>query len=137
MRDPEFIKLRNRFFLSVVVTVIFIIPVIILVLNKFSSSKSELLMNVSKEKSLIIYISDNSKKSKELEKALSNISYFKLNVGDDDFKEIMLRIEMNSEFAKAPGLIYVEKGKMSANIVDIDNENEIYLFIEKHNLKEG
>ena len=139
MKDPEFIALRNRFLLALAITLIFIIPMCIFVFNRFSTAKSETLKNINQGKSIIIYLTKNKcsdcKKYKEVLDS-NNVSYFELNIDkDSDFKEIMLKIEMSSKYATAPGIIYVAKGKMSANLVDIKSTEELNIFLEKHNLK--
>ena len=139
MKDPEFIALRNRFLIALIVTLIFVIPMSIFIFNKFSTTKSEALKNIDQEKSIIIYLTKNKcSKCEKYKKVLdnNNVNYFELNIDkDEDFKEIMLKIEMSSKYATAPGVIYVEKGKMYANIVDIKGAEELNIFLEKHNLK--
>ena len=111
MKDPEFIALRNKFFLNVLIATIFIIPITILIFNKFSNPKPEL---------------------------LKNIAYFELNKDKDSyFEEIMLKIEMPSNYALAPGIIYIEKGKMLANKVELKNSNDLETFLSSLNLIKG
>ena len=139
MRDPEFIALKNRFLVALAITAIFIIPMSIFVVNKFSTAKSELLQNINQEKSLVIYIMKSKCSECDTYKKVlddNRVSYFELNVEkDSDFKEIMLKIEMPSKYATVPGIIYVTNGKMYANIVDIKSTEELNVFLEKHNLK--
>ncbi len=137
MHDLEFIQMRNRFLLALVITIIFIIPVCILVINKFSS-KSLLLKNIEKQKNLVIFLTNKECSNCELYKDVldqNNVPYFELDVDTDtDFKEIMFRIQMASEYAQAPGIIYVEEGKMFANMVDIKEKSELESFIVAHSL---
>ena len=139
MQDQEFIALRNRFLFSLLITIIFVIPVSILVINKFSSSKSDLLKYIEQKKNIVIYLTtDECSKCEEYQKLLDNehVAYFELNTKKaQEFKEIMSRIEMTSKYATAPGVVYVENGKLSANIVDIKNSNELLQFIENYDLQ--
>lgn len=141
MKDPEFIALRNKFFLNVLIATIFIIPITILIFNKFSNPKPELLKNIGQEKNLIIFLTENNcQKCHSLKNTLNNnnISYFELNKDKDPyFKEIMLKIEMPSNYALAPGIIYIEKGKMLANKVELKNSNDLETFLSSLNLIKG
>ncbi len=138
MKDPEFIQMKKRFFLALLITLIFILPVILLIFNKFAYFKSDILKKVESGNNLVIFLSDNScKKCNEMENILkeNNVSYFTLNKDNsEDFEKIMLKIELSSKFAISPGIIYVVDGKAYANLVDIKNSKDLVTFIENHQL---
>ena len=136
MKDSEFIQLRNRFLLALGITIIFIIPVSLFVYNRFST-KSELLKNILDNKNLIIYLTkDKCATCDKLKKILdeNNISYFEVNTDrSDEYEEIMLRIGMSKEYVVTPGIIYVEKGKMLVNMMELD-EKSLRSFLINNNL---
>lgn len=137
MKDPEFILLRNRFFIAVIVTLIFVVPLGFFVFNRFANQTSELLKNIKEEKNVIIFLTSNKcsqcSKIKEILDS-NNVAYFELNKDKDtDYKEILFKIDLQTNFVETPGIVYVENGKLSANVMAVE-EKLAQSFLENHNL---
>lgn len=136
MKDSEFIQLRNRFLLALGITIIFIIPISLFVYNRFSN-KSELLKNILDNKNLIIYLTKDKCTTCDKLKTVfteNNIPYYEVNIDrNDEYEEIMLRIGMSKSYVITPGIIYVEKGKMLVNMMELD-ENSLRSFLINNNL---
>lgn len=137
MKDPEFILLRNRFFIAVIVTLIFVVPLGFFVFNRFANQTSELLKNIKEEKNVIIFLTSNKcsqcSKIKEILDS-NNVAYFELNKDKDtDYKEILFKIDLQTNFVETPGIVYVENGKLSTNVMAVE-EKLAQSFLENHNL---
>ena len=96
MRDPEFIELRNKFLLGVLIFLIFAIPIFFFVRNKMFMPDSKIMKYLKKNDSmLILVVEDNCtrcKKSKEVLNEL-NVNYFILNKDTErDYNSIIRKL---------------------------------------------
>ena len=141
MKDPEFILLRNRFVLIVLISLIFIIPSILLFINKFSVNKLEINTKLNKKETFLVLITSNDCQNCKNIKSLfkeNNIKYLELNKdSSNQYKEILNKLQLDSTKTKSPTLIYVLKGK---NYSYLENEKDfekesLNNFLNIYNLK--
>lgn len=140
MKDPEFIELRNKFFLGVFIFLVFAIPIFFFLKNKILISDSSLLKSINKKNSVLILLTENKcnrcNKSKEVLNKVG-INYYVLNKDKErDYNTIIYKLELDKDI-QIPSLIYVEEGKVYAYIDNIKSEKEITDFIDKCNLNGG
>lgn len=136
MRDPEFIKLRNRFLFAVLVAVVFSVPLIIFLNKTFSNSN--VLSRVRKEDTFVILIeNEKCKMCKKVDDLLdkNSVNYVRLNRDKNkDYDQILKDLELVNNREDYPIVVYVSKGKMVANLFNISNVTEVEAFIESYNL---
>lgn len=138
MRDPEFIELRNKFLIGVVVAILFAIPVMIFVYKSFNVKESDVLTNIKKKEDMVIFLSSNTcDLCSGVEDILKekNVSYLTLNIDKNvDYKEVMRRFHISEKVVEVPGIIKVEDGKMVSNMMRISDKNELNEFLDFHEL---
>lgn len=140
MRDPEFIELRNKFLLGVLIFLIFAIPIFFFVRNKMFMPDSKIMKYLKKNDSmLILVVEDNCtrcKKSKEVLNEL-NVNYFILNKDTErDYNSIIRKLKIEDE-VQVPAIIFVNEGNLYSYIYNIKNKKEIIDFVESYNLNGG
>lgn len=144
MKDSEFIQIRNRYLSAFFVTLLFVVPMFIFIINSFGDKKTEILTNLKQEKSMVVFLTSNScNRCSEVENVLfdNNVAYFELNIDENaDYKEIMMHLDISKKYVEVPGIVYVEKGKTVSNLMDIsvsDTQSFLNSYSLSDTIKEG
>ena len=138
MRDPEFIKLRNTFFIVLGIIILFVIPIFFFIKNKLLPDDPEIFKRINKKEDIVLLVvSDDCKKcnkySKYLEK--NGIKYTKINRDRQRmYEKIIRKIQISNDDIISPTLIYVKEGIFYSSLVDIKNEKELTSFVENYEL---
>lgn len=137
MDSDEFIELKNRFLLGLLVAIIFAFLLILFFTNKFSFRNGKVLKAINQDKTFFLLLIDSkecSQCSNYLEKLEdSDVKYYKYDVSiKTDYEEILEKVELTDEMIECPGIIYIEKGEMVANIMGIDDEDIFSSFVERY-----
>lgn len=136
MKDPEFIKLKNRFLLGILVALVFSVPLLIFVSKTYSSSN--ILTKIEKKETFTVIVT--KKKCEMCKDALkvlkdNNVNYVELKMDSNkDYKEILRRLKVDNPKEEAPILIYVKDGEMFANLFSITKKSIAKEFISNHSL---
>ncbi len=136
MKDPEFVDLRNKFFTGVFVALLFAIPLFIFMYKTYISSDALTMINNNKSFVMLVVSNDcsNCKLVGDLLKD-NDIKFVKVNKDTNkDYNTIMSRMGITNKKEEFPVVIYVEKGKMKANLFSISTEEKLLQFIEFHQL---
>jgi glutaredoxin len=140
MHDPEFIELRRKFTLGLVVSILFVVPLLIFFINKLNFSDSETLKSIKNQESIVIfYIDESCRKTtcKSIEKYLKklNVDYEVINIdSDSDYSIILRKLDITEKEISVPTLMYIENGSLNSTLVDISTEEEISSFVSYNNL---
>lgn len=138
MRDPEFIEMRNRFLIALVVSIVFALPVILFVFKTFSNNDSELLDNINNKKTVIIYLeSEECSRCSSFSKVLddNSVGYFTLNIDTDrDYETIMKKLDYSTINVSTPSLMYVENGELVSSLTNEFDKQNIYDYLSNYNL---
>lgn len=132
MNDPEFIMLRNRFLISILVALIFIIPLFFFFKNKIMSSEEITRKIRNKEKLIILVVENNCIECKNYQQKLKNndIDYMKVNkIKDKDYELILNELNISSDDVTTPAIIYVDNKKVVAILTNMKSDEEINNFI--------
>lgn len=137
MDSDEFIELKNRFLLGLLVAVIVAFLLILFFANKFGFRDSKILKAINQNKTFFLLLIDSdecSQCSNYLEKLEdSDVKYYKYDVSiKADYDEFLEKVELTDEMIECPGIIYIEKGEMVANIMGIDDESIFSDFVERY-----
>ncbi|MBQ9018741.1 MAG: hypothetical protein IJ097_00315 [Bacilli bacterium] len=136
MKDKEFIKLRNKFLLDVLIVLIFIIPIIFILKNKIIGNESKILKTIKKEEKVVLLIkSKNCKKCDKSEKVLKDnkIKYIVLNKDTNiDYEKIIKKIDIKKDNIVSPTIIYIENQKVISFLTNIKTEKELEDFINSY-----
>ena len=118
MDNEEFIELRNKFLLGVVVSLIIVIPFLFLFINRYTGVKSSVYKAYKSNETFVVLITNTEKKSEcqKIKKILkdSDVSYLEYNLD----KEIQV-----------PALFYVKDGKTVMYTLEVTGEEKVSSFI--------
>ncbi len=138
MKDPEFIALRNRFVVALIITIIIVIPLGLFVITRFSN-QSTILKSIKNKDDVVIFITSNKcLECPNIKTVLDSyhVSYIELNKDTDkSYSEIMQKIQMATQYVQSPGLIYLEEGQLYANYMNL-TESKTKDFIASHHLQD-
>ena len=133
MRNPEFIEMRNRFILGMVVLILFGIPFLIFITRKFMVETSPIIKGIDNEETMLVYVEKaNCDNCKEVETMLKSygIKYNKINSsGDRNYGQILNKLAITTTDIDEPTLLYIEDGKFYAALVSIQTEEQLTSFL--------
>ena len=136
MKDPEFIELRNKFLLALLVALIFSVPIFFILKNNLVPNNS-IEDKIKNNKSIILYVvEDNCNNCNKIKKYLdkNKIKYNMLNKNSNKYQRVMNIIGVNNENIISPAILYIEETKLNSYIVDIKSEKEVENFINSYKL---
>lgn len=133
MKDPEFIQLRNRFLMALGLALIFTIPMILFIINRFNEKPSEVIEGIKNKENIIVLVTEDNCQACIKNKDIlnkNNISFYEINKDNNKTTyELMLRkISMSSSDAPPPTIIYIEEGKLSSSLVN-PNRDELQSYL--------
>lgn len=136
MKDPEFIQMRNKFLFAVLIAIVFAIPLLIFVFRVYGNTS--IVTRLDREETFTILVTtkkcDNCKMVEKIFEEY-NVDYLNLNnVTNKDYQAIMKRMEIENKRNTFPIIIYVEDGKMKANLFDVNSREQVTDFLDFHGL---
>ena len=136
MRDPEFIVLRNRFLIGLVIFIVFI-TLIIMVFNRFYGHYSgEVYDMISDNKTLVFLQTSNDCELCDSVKDIldkNNINYEEVTMSLKDRHEDIYRLlDIDSKKITPPSLFYIKNGDVVSYLNNISSENEVNDFIKNY-----
>lgn len=138
MNDPEFIMLRNRFLLGVLVAIIFIVPLFFFFKNKLISNEDILQKIRNNETLMILVVENDCIECKNYQEQLNNdgIGYMKVNKSKDTNYELILNeLNMSYDDVTSPSIIYVKNKKVVSTLTNMKTNEEIKSFIVNYKLE--
>lgn len=139
MDNEEFIKLKNRFLIALLISLVFTIPFLFVIINKFGPKENKLLEELKENKDLVVLVTeDNCGECETVKKILKDkdVSYEELNHSENGkYEEILRRIDIHPSYISYPTIIYLEEGKLKSYLL-IDDEIELNEYIEYNKLNE-
>ncbi len=137
--DQDFIALRNRIVLAVLVAIVFTIPLIIFIFNKFGNNSSLILNSLNKKENLVLLVTKEECKSCEDSENLlkkQKVNYTLLNKDQEtNYEKIIRKIGISDDDIIVPTIIYVEEGLLYSSLVT-PTKKELISYIEINNLSE-
>lgn len=141
MNDESFIKLRNKFLLSILATVIILSPIFLFFMNRYGDFSSEVLKKIaSKEEYFIYFMSSSDCDSCTLVGDVidnSGVKYYKYDTyREKDLDDVLYAIGLSKDVLTIPGVVYMKDGQMQGNLMDIENEDVLQKFLHREFIKE-
>lgn len=137
--DQDFIALRNRIVLAVLVAIVFTIPLIIFIFNKFGNNSSLILNSLNKKENLVLLVTKEECKSCEDSENIlkkQKVNYTLLNKDQEiNYEKIIRKIGISDDDIIVPTIIYVEEGLLYSSLVT-PTKKELISYIEINNLSE-
>lgn len=138
--DQDFIALRNRIVLAVLVAIVFTIPLIIFIFNKFGNNSSLIFNSLNKKENLVLLVTKEECKSCEDSENLlkkQKVNYTLLNKDQEtNYEKIIRKIGISDDDIIVPTIIYVEEGLLYSSLVT-PTKKELISYIEINNLSEN
>lgn len=132
MQNPEFILLRNRFLIALLVALIFTIPLTLLFINKFSNKPSRIIDSINNKESIFILVTENNcEKCQETENIMkeNNIDFILLNKDTEEkYDSIIKKIDIPNDELTPPTIIYIKDGIINSKLVN-SSQTEIEEFL--------
>ncbi len=124
MKDREFIELRNRFFLAILISLIVIVPVLLLFINKFTRVDSSILKRIKNNETFFLVIEEKqSKKIKQLLKS-NKVSFEVINKKKlNDYEDILEQLEIEEDDITLPTVFYIKEGELIASLSNVTEED--------------
>lgn len=136
MKDQAFEDLKKRFFIGVLVALVFCVPLVIFFAR--GSSNGRVLNKLNKDESFILLInSKDCDKCSLVEDILDNrnIDYEEINnYSTTNYEDIMLKLKIDNNNESFPILVYVESGETKAYLNNINNEGMVNDFLKFHKI---
>jgi len=132
MKDPEFVTLRNRFLISILIVIIFASTLIAFMIRMLSNTDTVYRKIVKGDTMYILLVSKKCNRCQAVQDVLdeNEISYYVLDNNSNSIKNIYSKIEMEDDI-KVPCLLHIEKGKLDSYIDDIDDKTLLEEFINR------
>lgn len=133
MRNPEFIEIRNKFILGMLIILLFGIPFLIFITKKFMVETSEIIKGIDNSETMLVLVENvKCNNCKEIEEKLENygLKYYTLNsTSDRNYLKILHKLDITTTDIAEPTLMYIEEGKFYAALVSIKTDEEINSFL--------
>ena len=138
MEDLELKQLGKEVGIWLFVFIVFGSLFVLVLVNKFGVKDIAINKQIEKKDQLVILVLESENKNKsEIKKLLkeNDVSY-EIVYKDREryFDDFLLKLELEEKDVITPTIMYVEKGKVNAILVDIKDMDELYSFIEYNNL---
>lgn len=137
MRDPEFVQLRNRFFLGVAISLCLTIPIFFFLYKSYIGSSVITKLN-KKEEMVLLITSNKCDKCNQVRDILDDkkIKFYKMNVDTTkDSADVLKRLGITNERNIYPIVVYIKDGEMVANLVVSNKISEVNEFLKFHKIK--
>lgn len=136
MRDPEFVALRNKVLIGLIIFIVFLV-LIIMVLHRFLGNYSGKVYDdvVTGKTFVFLQVSKDCEMCESVEMVLDehDIKYELLTMSPKDrHDDVYQRLGIDTKTIKSPGLFYIKKGEVVSYLSGIDNQNELDDFINNY-----
>lgn len=135
-KDEDFIKGRNKFLIGFFVIGLFMIVLLIAVGRRFSTAGT-IKSRMNNKDTFIVYIEkDNCTNCKDVKEILdkNNITYMDYYENDKSLRNFLDKYKFNLSNDISPAVIYIKKGKLYSNMVNIRDLEELELFLKNYEL---
>lgn len=134
-KDPEFIELRNKFLLGVGACILFGVFIILIFVRIFITDGG-VNSKIRKKEDFLIYVdSYDCSHCSEVQKYLDdqNVAYMKFDLNDNYIKKIIQDNKLVKD-GIVPGIFYYKDGQMYANLLGMQDTNELSQFLKNHKI---
>lgn len=135
MKNEEFIELRNRFLLGILVALVITVPFLLFFISRYTGSTADVIDAYNKKETftVLVYKSSDCDKCSMIENKLKNLDIYYLEYDLDNPKEkenTFKKFGFKEKELIVPALIYVKEGVTVVRTFDIEDENSVDEFIK-------
>ena len=117
----------------IITFLLFFIPSLIAIINKFNYKESNILNRISKEESFLIVVKDkDTEMTKNIESYLKNKNYVYEDLDSTDearYKKVLYKLDISSDDIEEPTIIYVSEGKIYSSLVNVEDMENFETYI--------
>lgn len=136
MRDPEFIELKNRFLIGLLVSLFIGVLLFLFYYRSYNFRDGDIYIQIKNSDKILVFVEDNDCiKCRDIKKALddSKNKYIVYNRDEEDYKEELdLLLNLDKYDIDVPGLVYLEKGIVVAFSSDVEDNSDLKDFIKHY-----
>ena len=129
----EQMELKKKILIGLGIFLLFFIPSLIAIINKFNYKESNILNRISKEESFLIVVKDkDTEMTKNIESYLKNKNYVYEDLDSTDearYKKVLYKLDISSDDIKEPTIIYVSEGKIYSSLVNVEDMENFETYI--------
>ena len=118
-------ELKKKILIGLGIFLLFFIPSLIAIINKFNYKESNILNRISKEESFLIVVKDkDTEMTKNIESYLKNNNYVYEDLDSTDevrYKKVLYKLDISSDDIEEPTIIYVSEGKIYSSLVNVED----------------
>lgn len=126
-------ELKKKILIGLGVFLLFFIPSLIAIINKFNYKESNILNRISKEESFLIVVKDkDTEMTKNIESYLKNKNYVYEDLYSTDevrYKKVLYKLDISSDDIEEPTIIYVSEGKIYSSLVNVEDMENFETYI--------
>ena len=135
MKNEEFIELRNKFLLGVLVALVVTVPFLLFFVNRYLGSRSSIMeaYNNKKTFTVLVYKSSDCNYCSIIKSRLKGLDIYYLEYDIDkpkDKERTFKKFGFSEKSIVVPALIYVKDGESVVRTFDIKDEAMIDEFIK-------
>lgn len=133
MRDPEFIELRKRFTLGIIIVLLISVPFLIFITKKFMVETSPIIKGINENKTMLVLVEKvDCDTCKDIENIIDSygVKYYKLNSQSDrSYLTIIYKMGITRKDIVEPTLVYIKEGKYYASLPSVNSAEDIKSFL--------
>ena len=135
MRDPEFIELRKKFTLGIIIVLLISIPFLIFITKKFMVETSPIIKGINENKTMLVLVEKvDCDTCKDIENIIDSygVKYYKLNSQSDrNYLTVLHKLGITTKDILEPTLVYINEGKYYASLPSVNSAEDVksYLLI--------
>ena len=126
-------ELKKKILIGLGIFLLFFIPSLIAIINKFNYKESNILNRISKEESFLIVVKDkDTEMTKNIESYLKNKNYVYEDLDSTDevrYKKVLYKLDISSDDIEEPTIIYVSEGKIYSSLVNVEDMENFETYI--------
>ena len=133
MRDPEFIELKKRFTLGIIIVLLISVPFLIFITKKFMVETSPIIKGINENKTMLVLVEKvDCETCKDIENIIDSygVKYYKLNSQSDrSYLTIMYKMGITRKDIVEPTLVYINEGKYYASLPSVNSAEDVKSFL--------
>lgn len=137
MNDPEFIELSGRYVLGILVALIFCVPLFFFFKNRWAVSTTWIDKVKENEEVVFLVTENDCTNCKKIENELNDllVEYTLINPNKvNEYEDLLKVLDISKDDIIPPTIIYVKEEKIVATLVEIDDTEELSLFVDNYQL---
>ena len=136
--EDQIRDLVKKILLVIFIFLLFFIPGFIIFKTKFGAMYTNVINRLDKEDTFVIlFTKEDCNFCKKTKNILKNeeIKYEEINTDRERYYDTIIhKLEISRNEIKEPTVMYIKDGKLKSSLVNINNKEELILYLENNNI---